>query len=372
MKRPSIPRYQRIKDALLEDIRRGNFTHGQPFVTQEGIRARFGVSRVTADRAINDLVEEGFLLRRRGHGTFLVDHADARELAAARGGERSIGCIMSFIHSGHSLTLMRGIERRCREANCQVLLFNSEESVDTEADNLLRARRAGVDGLIVYPVDGFANSAHFARLRQEGMPLVMVDRYYPMIPTDALVPDNVDVGYQVTRRLIERGHQRIGLVWSEIACTSVYERHLGYQRALQDAQLPIDPLLSALRRYYDLPESERQALLAEWRQAPDSLTAIIAVSWRVLTRLTQDLLTLQVRPGDEIALACMDSVDPDAALPNVESHVTLPSFAMGYEAAAILLNRLRAEQPAALQHRIFPVEVSPLSRVVVPLHEAAE
>ena len=372
MKRPPIPRYQRIKDALLEDIQRGNFTPGQPFVTQEGIRARFGVSRITADRAINDLVDEGILFRRRGHGTFLVDRADPRELAAVRGGEHSIGCIMNFIHSGHSLTLMQGIERRCREARCSVLLFNSEESGETEADNLLRARRAGVDGLIVYPVDGFANSAHFARLRQQGIPLIMVDRYYPMIPTDVVVPDNVDVGYQVTRRLIQRGHQRIGLVWSSIACTSVYERLIGYQRALRDAQLPIDPSLCALRRYYDLPESERLALLAEWRTSPDSPTAIIAVSWRVLTRLTQDLLTLQVHPGDEIALASMDTVDPDAAPPNGEGQLTLPSFAMGYEAAAILLNRLRAEHPAAPQHRIFSVEVSPHIDVIVPLHESAE
>lgn len=372
MKKPPIPSYQRIKDALLEDIKRSNFTPGQPFVTQEVIRARFGVSRITADRAINDLVEEGILFRRRGHGTFVADHADPRELAVARGGEHSIGCIMNFIHSGHSLMLMQGIERRCREANCSVLLFNSEESVETEADNLLRARRAGVNGLIVYPVDGFVNSAHFARLRQEGIPLVMVDRYYPMIPTDVLVPDNVEVGYHITQRLIQQGHQRIGLVWSSTACTSVYERLIGYQRALRDAQLPIDPSLAALRRYYDLPENDRLALLAEWHTRPDPPTAIIAVSWRVLTRLTQDLLTSQVRPGDEIALASMDSIDPDAAVPNGEVRVMLPSFAMGYEAAAVLLERLRAEHPYAPRHRIFSVEVSPHRQVIVPLQEPAE
>lgn len=369
MKKPAIPTYQRIKEALLDEIERGNYTPGQLFVTQQDICVRFGVSRITADRAINDLVEDGILYRRRGHGTFVAEHANPRKISASlRGGEYRIGCVMSYIHSGHSLALMQGIERMCRESNCPVMLFNSEETVETEGDNLLRARQAGVEGLIVYPVDGFANIAQFERLRQEGMPLVMVDRYYPMIPTDVIVPDNVDAGYQVTRRLIQQGHHQIGIVWSEVACTSVHERLIGYQRALQEAQLPIDTSLSTLRRYYYLPENERLALLMQWRARPDPPTAIITVSGRVLTRLTKDLLTLKVRPGEEITLASLDSIDPDASLPIAEIQVTLPSFTMGYEAATLLLDRLRGQHPGSLQHRILPVEVSPPSHVVVALH----
>jgi GntR family transcriptional regulator of arabinose operon len=373
MKKPAIPNYQRIKEALLEEIERGHYTPGHLFVTQQDICARFGVSRITADRAINDLVEAGILFRRRGHGTFVAEHATHREISASlRGSEHRIGCIMSYIHSGHTLALMHGIERRCRESNCSVLLFNSEETVETEEDNLLRARRAGVDGLIVYPVDGFANTAHFQRIRQEGIPLVMVDRYYPMIPTDVIVPDNVDAGYQVTRHLIQQGHRRISIVWSEIGCTSVHERLIGYQRALQEAQLPIDTSLSALRPYYSFPESERQALLTEWRAMPDPPTAIITVSGRVLTRLTQDLLTLKVRLGEEITLASMDSIDPDASLAIAEVQVTLPSFMMGYEAASLLLERLHGQHPVATQHRILPVEMTIPSSVIVTAHESAE
>ena len=385
MKKLVIPSYQRIKEALLEEIERGHYTPGQPFVTQEGIRARFGVSRITADRAINDLVEAGILFRRRGHGTFVAEYANPRALAASsREGEHKIGCIMSYIHSGHFLELMRGIERGCREAHCSVLLFNADHSVETEADNLLRARRAGVEGMIVYPVEGFANTLAFERLRQEGIPLVMVDRYYPMIPTDVMVADNVDAGYQVTRRLIERGHRQIGIVWSEIACTTVQERLIGYQRAMQEAHLPIDPSLCALRRYYTLPDQERQERLAVWLAMPDPPTAIIAVSSRVLARLMQDLLTLQDRPRAEMALASLDSTDPDAALLEGERqgirpapqdgdpHVTLPSFTMGYEAARLLLERVRAPQPGAPQHRIFPVEVMPARSVIVPVPESAD
>lgn len=367
------PAYQRIKEALLEEIERGHYTPGHLFVTQQDICARFGVSRITADRAVNDLVEAGILFRRRGHGTFVAEHANHREISASlRGSEHRIGCIMSYIHSGHTLAVMQGIERRCRESNWPVLLFNSEETVETEVDNLLRARQAGVEGLIVYPVDGFANSTHFERLRQEGIPLVMVDRYYPMIPTDVVVPDNVDAGYQVTKQLIQQGHRQIGIVWSEIACTSVHERLIGYQRALLEAQLPINTSLSTLRPYYHSPENERLALLTQWRTMPDPPTAIITVSGRVLTRLTQDLLALKVRPGEEITLASMDSVDPDASLPIAELQVTLPSFTMGYEAATLLLERLRTQHAGSLQHRVLSVEVLPPKHVIVALHKPAE
>jgi hypothetical protein len=104
----------------------------------------------------------------------------------------------------------------------------------------------------------------------------------------------------------------------------------------------------------------------------------------VLARLRQDLLTLQVRPEAEVALASLDSTDPDAAqldedhqglfpaLTNGDPQVRLPSFKMGYAAATLLLERVRAEQPGAPQQRIFPVEVLSARQELVGVPEAAE
>ncbi len=361
-----IPTYQRIKEVLRTEIENGQFQPHQRFVTQQEVCVRFGVSRITADRAINELVSDGLVYRRRGHGTYVYAQPVAGAVDLVRAPERdTIACVMSYIHSGHSLALMKGVERMCRETDHPFLLFNSDESVETERQNVQRAREAGVSGLIVYPVDGFNNADYFTSIQHEGMPMVMVDRYYPMIPTDIIVPDNVDAGYQVTRHLLARGHRHIGILWSDINCTSVQERLIGYRRALQEAQVPIEPELSALRHYYFLAETDRLAILSQWRSLVDPPTAIIASNGRVMMRLVQDLMTLTGEMGAETTLANLDSTDPEIIVPFAEVQTLLPSFAMGYQAAQLLINRLGGHDHSPPQHRIMPVTLAYPLRFII-------
>lgn len=67
------PRYQRIKQFLLQRIRSGTYPPHFQILPEERLAAKFGVSRMTANKAIRDLVQEGFLMRRPGVGTFVTD-----------------------------------------------------------------------------------------------------------------------------------------------------------------------------------------------------------------------------------------------------------------------------------------------------------
>ena len=58
-----------VKQELLESIARGEFSRDEPFITQREIVDRFGVSTTTAIRALNELVADGVVVRRRGRGT---------------------------------------------------------------------------------------------------------------------------------------------------------------------------------------------------------------------------------------------------------------------------------------------------------------
>jgi GntR family transcriptional regulator len=57
--------------ALREQIRRGVYTDGEAIPTEEQLCQSFGVSRITVRRAVADLVEEGWLEKRVGRGTFV-------------------------------------------------------------------------------------------------------------------------------------------------------------------------------------------------------------------------------------------------------------------------------------------------------------
>lgn len=67
------PRYQQIKDYLLDRIHSGAWPVHHQIPPEEQLARDFEVSRMTANKAIRDLVHMGYLTRQAGLGTFVAD-----------------------------------------------------------------------------------------------------------------------------------------------------------------------------------------------------------------------------------------------------------------------------------------------------------
>lgn len=68
----TIPAYQRIKNAILDNIHSGKWQAGEAISTEMALAKEFGVSRMTVNRALKELSEERVLERRQGSGTFVA------------------------------------------------------------------------------------------------------------------------------------------------------------------------------------------------------------------------------------------------------------------------------------------------------------
>ena len=68
----SIPLYRQIKQHLLDRIALGEWAVGTMIPAEEQLARDFGVSRMTAHKAIRDLVQQGCLTRQAGVGTFVT------------------------------------------------------------------------------------------------------------------------------------------------------------------------------------------------------------------------------------------------------------------------------------------------------------
>ena len=68
----TIPAYQRIKNAILDNIHSGKWQAGSAISTEMALATEFGVSRMTVNRALKELSEERVLERRQGSGTFVA------------------------------------------------------------------------------------------------------------------------------------------------------------------------------------------------------------------------------------------------------------------------------------------------------------
>ncbi|HEY8457774.1 MAG TPA: GntR family transcriptional regulator [Actinopolymorphaceae bacterium] len=358
------PLYHRIKEELRAAIRRQEYTPGSPFITQREVCERYGVSTTTAIRALNDLVAEGVLVRRRGRGTFVTDQTETdatsrRPKPTSKSRVATIGCIVHGLEGPHSTSVVSGVESMCTELGYRMLLSDSYGTPEREAQALREAVDAGVAGVVAYPVQGRANTEVYAELRRRGLPLVVVDRYLPDLPTDAVVPDNFAVGYELTSRLIELGHERIATLWSETECTSAQERLAGYKQSLREHSLPVRPEFSALRRYSTYADGTDPTYLPELLALPEPPTVLLCANGFVLAAAAKNLLELGIEIPDQMELAGMDTAGPFDPLPITTVAAVLPSRELGREAMRILAKRIAEGYDAMpLQHIVLPITVT--------------
>ncbi len=98
------PKYQQIKDLVLRELRSGAWGSGIRLPSENDWVVRLGVSRMTVNRALRELSQEGHIERVHGVGTFVatrVAHASLIELKdiadeiAARGHRHSAQVVRS-------------------------------------------------------------------------------------------------------------------------------------------------------------------------------------------------------------------------------------------------------------------------------------
>jgi GntR family histidine utilization transcriptional repressor len=78
------PLYARLKDHVLNNIRTGDWEAGRRVPSENELVQRFGVSRMTANRALRELSADGYLDRVPGVGTFVKARAQNSSLIEVR------------------------------------------------------------------------------------------------------------------------------------------------------------------------------------------------------------------------------------------------------------------------------------------------
>ncbi|KNX37826.1 GntR family transcriptional regulator [Luteipulveratus halotolerans] len=68
-----VPLYHQLAEQLRDAVTSGRLQPGDPFENEMAMAQRLGLSRPTVRRAIQDLVAQGLLLRRRGLGTTVAN-----------------------------------------------------------------------------------------------------------------------------------------------------------------------------------------------------------------------------------------------------------------------------------------------------------
>src|SRR5829696_7790201 len=80
-----LPRYYQLKEIIRERIRSGEWATGSPIPSERELCEQYGISRMTARQSITELVNEGYLYREQGKGTFVAQPKITQHLSQLTG-----------------------------------------------------------------------------------------------------------------------------------------------------------------------------------------------------------------------------------------------------------------------------------------------
>jgi LacI family transcriptional regulator len=117
-------------------------------------------------------------------------------------------------------------------ANDYKIIYCSTDNKKEKAQELIRVFKGRhVDGYIITPPEGIEEDVR--ELVNEGVPVVLFDRYFPTLDTSHVVIQNLEGTKNAISYLIENGFRNIGFVTLKSGQTQMIDRLKGYHQAVE-------------------------------------------------------------------------------------------------------------------------------------------
>ena len=246
--RRSGGKYVKIYDEIKRQLLNGEFGDGDRLPTEHEYSARFDVSRPTVTKALNELQEEGFIIRKTGSGSYVRLRASAPK-------SKLLGLFIPGLGRGEIFEPICAQIASAAERNGYSLLWSGFEKNDKmhPLSSAAIARRYidnGAAGVFFQPLElwpGYdeMNRNVVAMFEEAGIPVVLVDADYVRFPgrsgLDMVGLDNYRAGYAAARRFLDGEPGRVDFLMRPYSADTVALRARGCVSALFDAGIAPDP-----------------------------------------------------------------------------------------------------------------------------------
>ena len=357
--------YEKAEQEIEAQILDGRLKAGDCVLSENAICSIYGISRRSARSAIENLIRKGLLYRRPGKGTFV---SSLKSGTGNRIAEFSIALIIPDISDLFILKICEGIQAAANQYNCNLVIKTSNGDIDRENQNIHYSIQRQEDGVIIFPNYGRFNVEELWRLKDSGLPFVLIDRYFEDIDTNYVGVDNIRGGYLATSHLIRLGHRRIAHLYGSRGSAND-GRLAGYRQALSDNEIPCNE--KWIRRFEDLalksggsrfePDVEcgyeNMKHLLRFSEIP---TAVFAGNDYQALGAVKAIKEQRLRIPEDIAIVGFDELTINPFLEIPLTTIRQPIYEIGRNAVEILLRKI-AEQDtgkrASTERIILPVEL---------------
>jgi len=287
------------------------------------------VSAKTRERVTRVISELGF-----------VRNDAARQLRA--GSSRTMGLIVPDFSNPFFSDIARGAQEAADENGSVILLGNSGHSADRQSFYLDLFEEQRVRGMLIAPVGDVEE--RLVRLRQRGIPAVLVGRRVPNSGLSSVSVDDVAGGERAVDHLVGLGRRRLALVGGPPSMQAVMDRLAGARRAARRLGATLEVIGTESLTILEGRAAGNRIVARSRAERPD---AVFAANDLVALGLVQSFVMGNgMSIPHEIAIVGYDDIDYAGSAVVPISSIRQPSEIIGRTAVERLVAELDGvEQP---------------------------
>ncbi|HNR18060.1 MAG TPA: LacI family DNA-binding transcriptional regulator [Chitinophagaceae bacterium] len=243
--------------------------------TIKEIAQRLNVSISTVSRALHNHPSIGLRTKMQVQKLAEELHYEPNQAAISfkQGKTMTLGVILPSLGEEFFSIAINGIEDVATENRYTVLIGQSHDNTEREAQIVDTMRRHRVDGLVVSLAKTTRSYEHFEQLKKYNIPIVFFDR----------VPDNKDAfsvscnlhnsSVELVDWLVSKGHKRIGFIKGPDAIVHSGQRLSGYYEGLKKHNIKPDTSLVVTTDLSSTKTNDAMHKLLALKNRPDAVMA---------------------------------------------------------------------------------------------------
>ena len=264
-------------------------------------------------------------------------HPNPMSLSLKQQQTMTIGVIVPEFVTNFFAEVIIGIQYTMEAEGYNILISQSDESLEREAKNVRNLEDRFVDGIIISLTKETTNTDHLQNLIDKNFPLVLFNRVSD-IDAPKVIIDDYKWAFVAVEHLITQGNKRIAYLAGPENLSLSKQRERGYLDALRKYNIPIDPSLIIHCGVMMEKGIMGAHHILEMENRPD---AIFAINDPVAIGAMKTLQKNGVKVPEDIAIVGFsESKMAMIVEPNLTS-VEQPTFEMGKIAAELLIEQLK-------------------------------
>jgi LacI family transcriptional regulator len=273
-------------------------------VTIKDIAKKTGLSITTVSRVLNGKA----IQYRIGKKSQQIIEEVAKELnyipnhfaATLRSGKsKTLGLILPSLDNPFFARVASLINTEARARGYALIIADSNENITWEKIELQQFVSRNIEGLIIVPCSN--EVGHIVQINNQGLPLILLDRYFENSDIPYVATDNYAGAVMATKHLIENGHSSIACIQGVKNSTPNKLRVKGFQDVLKEAE--IEDILVVGDDFSVQNGFLETKLILQWKERP---TAIFALSNTIAMGCLKALKEESVRVPEDISIITFD------------------------------------------------------------------